>query len=222
MGSMAAVASRGRWWDLLFVSTLPMLGSVPVRFLRRRRSLHVAALSLLAAGAAAAEEHIDIEGGADKTGHNYAWTVTNNTTLRVTRVEFPHHQATLFFAPDGWHIDCTYLVNVGVPTKPGLCTAWVDAPNDGIPPYRSAEFAMQVATGRSVRGTGDVVVHTSDGREHVVAGVELPGTEPFSDKYVSLIGLGGVLLIAIAVHWVRTRRKAAASDRRGTSSTHVP
>jgi len=147
----------------------------------------------------AADSRVTITGGADASGHNYAWTVENHHASPIVFVEFPHFHATLFFAPAGWTTESTFLVNVGVKSQPGLCNARADTVELGIAPARSAVFKMQVASTGAQRRPGEVRVRFADGADATVAGVELPSPEPTGDRFVPLIGLG-VLFAVWLIH----------------------
>ena len=174
-------------------------------------------LLLAPPGMAADPPKVTITGGADASGHNYNWTVANETASPIVHVEIPHYHATLFFAPGGWSTECTFLVNVGVDDRPGVCRAHVDSPASGIAPGRSAQFSMQIVTRAVQRAAGEVTVRTADGAEMVIAGVELPQPETTSDKYVSLVGLAAVLLVAVALQRGRGRGKPARTDGNATT-----
>ena len=151
---------------------------------------------------------MSVSGGADESGHRYAWTVTNETDRAIVELRFPHYRATLFFAPDGWTTDqSTNIVNVGVPDRPGVCVARASTPGRRIQPRHSATFTMQTADGAK-RRAGTVTVRFVDGAELSVGGVELPHREGLGERYVSLIGLG-----AIFAAWMLAR-----SLRRGSAA----
>ncbi len=152
-----------------------------------------------------------ITGGADASGHTYTWQVRNGGAEPIVEVRFPHYRAGLFFPPQGWSNDCTALVHVGAKDEPGVCTARVAAPADGIAPGRFVAFSMQIAPAGAKRGPGEVTVRFADGRESRVAGVELPQQEGLGDKYVSLIALGGVFVVFVTAQVVRKRRRRAPS-----------
>ncbi|MCH8991974.1 MAG: hypothetical protein IIA44_09540 [Acidobacteria bacterium] len=140
--------------------------------------------------------------------------------MPIVFVEFPHYHGSLFFAPEGWNTECTFLVNVGVRDSPGVCTAFVDSAAVGIAPGRSARFNMRIDAAGAIRAGGEVFIRFADGTEAVVAGVELPQAETTGEKYVPLIGLGVMLLVVVIVQKRRTRSRAvkprpAASPRNG-------
>jgi hypothetical protein len=140
-------------------------------------------------------------------GNTYHWTVTNNQSSPIVRVEIPHYRGNLFFAPKGWTTSCTNLVAVGAPDAPGVCTATAAATGDGIAPGRSATFSMQIATGAVKRGTGDVIIGYADASTQNISGVMVPVPETLSDKYISLIGLGIFLVVFVVAQSVRSRKK---------------
>ncbi|MEK7732337.1 MAG: hypothetical protein AAB363_10825 [Planctomycetota bacterium] len=168
-------------------------------------------VALIGPASALADSAVSITGGADASGHTYTWQVANGGASPIVEVRFPHYRAGLFFPPPGWSNDCTALVHVGAKDEPGVCTARSPAPADGIAPGRSAPFSMQIAADGAKRGRGEVVVRFADGSETRIAGVELPQQEGLGDKYVSLIALGAVFIIFVAVQAVRKRRRRAAS-----------
>lgn len=148
---------------------------------------------------------ISISGGADGSGHFYAWTLTNSGKHSVTEVEFPHYHATLFFPPSGWLYECTGLVAVGFKDKPGMCIARADG-LARLAPGKSAEFKMQIASMGARRGQGIVRMVLDDGSTIKLSGVEIAMQEPTSEKHIPLIGLGLIFFTAMAVRALRTRR----------------
>lgn len=151
---------------------------------------------------------VEISGGADASGHQYTWKITNRSQVPIVAVDIPHYRATLFFPPDGWTQDCTFLVNVGVKSSPGVCSAKAEPVQGAIRPGRSLEFKMQVGD-RTVRGGGEVVVYFQNGEQTRIGGVELPIREPSGDQMVPLIGMGVAFLVFIL-----------AGKRRRRSSTN--
>lgn len=149
---------------------------------------------------------VSITGGADASGHTYTWQVRNGGVSPVVEVRFPHFRGGLFFPPPGWSNDCTALVHVGAKDEPGVCTARAAAPAEGIAPGQSVAFSMQIAPSGARRGLGEVTVRFADGSETRVDGVESPQQEGLSDKYVSLIALGGVFTIFVITQAVRKHR----------------
>lgn len=174
--------------------------------------------ALLGPAWALANSIVSITGGADASGHTYSWQVHNGGALPIVEVRFPHYRAGLFFPPPGWSNDCTALVHVGAKDEPGICTARAAAPADGITPGRSAAFSMQIAPAGAKRGPGEVTVRFADGNETRVAGVELPQQEGLGDKYVSLIALGGVFIVFVAVQAIRKRRPQVSRADEGRAA----
>ena len=163
----------------------------------------------VAAVAAGNDPRVRIEGGADPTGHNYQWTVTNDHTSPIVSVEFPHHRADLFTAPQGWLTKTRHLV--GLPNNeegPPMCSAEAPAPGQGIARGDSATFKMRIAPAGAYRGTGEVKIRFADGETATVAGVALPRPESAWPRYTRLIGTGfiGVLLLLVLVILDRRRR----------------
>lgn len=186
-------------------------------FLRRRPALGVVvAVSFCAFGLpvraqAQVAPQVTIEGGADATGHNYVWKITNQGGPAIIHVEFPHYHADLFFGPPGWSTKSTNLVNVGVKSPHGICAAMAESAADGITEGQSAEFKMRIAPARAPRGVGKVVVRFADDSEVVVADVELPVPPPAGDNYMSLIGLGAIFFVFLLIGAIRRRARRQRS-----------
>ena len=142
---------------------------------------------------------VSIEGGPDNSGDNYSWTITNAHTSPIVYVEFPHYHATLFFAPDGWSTESTFLVNVHVKDSPGVCTARVNEGSTGIPQGRSGTFRMRIHKEGTRQGVETVLVRFADGSEIHVPGVQLAVPEAVSDRFGPLIGLGAIFLLLLAI-----------------------
>ena len=155
---------------------------------------------------------VTITGGADQTAHNYSWTVRNHDTSPIVYLEFPHYRADLFTTPAGWEQKgTTYLVNIGVADKPGVCIARPVPPHPGIVRGASASFGMRVAQRRGLLGKNTVTVRFADGKEVRVKDVELPVPPEETSKYVPLIGMGVLFVVFVAYRTIRNRR-AAGSD----------
>jgi hypothetical protein len=154
-----------------------------------------------------------ITGGADASGHQYSWTVTNKRSSPIVRVEFPHYRAGVFYAPDGWSTDeSTFLVGVGVKDRAGVCIAQVTSTADAIAPGNSATFRMQIAAIGVQRRPGAVLLSFADGSEAAVSGVELPTRAGFAERNLSLIGLGTIFVVAVIVRGFRARRRSKDSS----------
>jgi hypothetical protein len=171
--------------------------------------LTAAAAALCGAWTYADQPAVSIEGGADLTGHNYEWIVTNNGRRAVTAVEFPHYRATLFFAPDGWRVECTNLQNVGVADASGVCRATAVDASSAVAPGRSGSFKMS-ASMATVPGGRSVIVSFGDGTTEQVGDVPVPQPEPLVQRYLPLIGLG-VIAAAFALLRILARKKAPKS-----------
>ncbi len=160
---------------------------------------------------------VRIEGSTDAASQNYTWRVVNAGDATVMRISFPHYHADLFAAPPGWTTDCTYLVNVGVPDRAGVCAAQAPDAQRGIAPGGSAEFSMRIAASGASPGRGDVAVVFSDGITSTVGGVLLPREPSRSETFLPLASLGAVLAIVLVFRAIRQRRAAA-----GSASTAAP
>ncbi len=176
----------------------------------------LALVGLIVGGVAtshADEPIVTIEGGMQDTD-DYSWEITNHGDKPIVYVEFPHFHADLFTPPRGWEIECTFLVNVGVPEKPGICTATATDPADGIQPGRTARFDMRIAKLETYRGEGEAKLRFSDGTETIVGGVELPRGLTLAERSGPALGFAVVVLIMILVG-TRARKKRAAADEPG-------
>lgn len=171
-------------------------------------ALTVTVLAGTRAAAQPAGSPITVEGSADESGHVYTWQITNGDASPVVAVTFPHYHADLFTPPRGWTSESTYLVNVGVPDRPGTCTARVEEPTAGITRGGTASFGMRIAAKGARRGRGTIQVRFADGRELEVAGVELPQPEPVGEKYMPVIGLLAVVVVAVGWGALKRRRKS--------------
>ena len=152
---------------------------------------------------------LTISGGASDVDHSYNWTISHEHTSPVVYVEFPHYRASLFFAPERWTTKSTFLVNVGVEDRPGVCTAEAGSPASGIAAGAVADFKMQVVWRGTSPGTGAVLVRFADGAEVKVSDVELPVRESLSDKFMALYALGAGFLIWVLVRAIRNRKDKA-------------
>ncbi len=149
---------------------------------------------------------VSVEGGPDGLGNAYHWTVSNNHTSLIVRVEIPHYRGSLFFAPKGWTSSCTNLVAVGARDATGVCTATATATGDGIAPGRSATFNLQLASGSVKRGSGEVVIGFADATTHKMSGVLVPVPETLGDRYIPLIGLGTILAAFVVIQVFKSRK----------------
>ncbi|MCG3131310.1 MAG: hypothetical protein FLDDKLPJ_02100 [Phycisphaerae bacterium] len=175
-----------------------------------------AALSLTAWCAAAAQSPppVAVEGGADPSGQVYAWRLVNRSDKPVARIAFPHFHADLFTPPSGWGQNCTYLVNQGVPDRPGVCEAV--APEDGWLPGATADITMRIAASGAVRAPGRITITFTDGGVAHVDGVELPHAPSHLERFVPLMAFGAVIAIVLIRRALRRVTNAAAPDARST------
>lgn len=151
-----------------------------------------------------------IEGEPDESGHNYQWTVTNQHTSSIVEIEFPHFRADLFTTPEGWRQETTFLVNIGVAEKEGVCKAIAPGPAGGIAPGQNSPFTMRVTAKGAKRGFATVTVLFADGTTALVNHVALPQREEVLSRFVGLLGLGGVVGVVILVRTLRGRKATSS------------
>lgn len=174
-------------------------------------ALAVAALFIAAAPARAEDNaKATIEGGVQLNDGSYAWTVTNLHTAPIVEITFPHYLADQFHVPKGWKQETTYLVNVGVEEKPGVCKATAPSAEVGIAPKAKGSFGMRMSRKRAPRGSGVVNVKFADGATAAIANVELPVAPSNLEAPMMIGGFGTVLLIFILAR--RKRRKRAEEE----------
>ncbi len=178
--------------------------------LRRGPGVGAVVMLGLAATAFGQVEKVTITGGADESSHNYAWTVTNHHDVAVVSVEFPHYHADMFEAPPGWKKETTFLVNVGVPDRPGVCIARVEDPSAGIARGQSAQFGMRITGAGAHQGRGTVRVRFADGSQFDVTNVELPTQVSKGTTYAPLIALAAIFIVVVVVRERRRRTRVAA------------
>ena len=166
---------------------------------------------LLAVGiAGASAQDVTITGGVSEDRHTYDWTVTNQGTGPITRVEFPHYNADLVFAPSGWTTQATTgLVGRPVTSKgaPPRFIASASEPLNGILKGRSATFGLRVAPSGAFPRKCTVTVTFADGTRLEWPGVECPGGEPWLRRNFPVVGLGGCFVVFVAIrHLIRKRK----------------
>lgn len=185
-----------------------------------------AALSLVAWSTVVVVAHaqppppVAVEGGADPSGQVYAWRLVNRSDKPVARIAFPHFHADLFTPPPGWGQDCTYLVNQGVPDRPGVCEAV--APEGGWPPGATADISMRIAVSGAVRAPGRITITFTDGGVAHVDGVELPQAPSNLERFVPLLAFGAVIVIVLIRRALRRVTNVAKSDARSTGGPPHP
>lgn len=182
-----------------------------------RRAWIVVLLTGIGAGMAqAADAKVVIVGGCDETGHEYTWQVTNRSSSRIVRIEFPHYAADLFSTPENWRqgtLKEMNLVNPGWKSKEGgVCWAEAKPPYPGLAPGQPATFGMRVAGMGALRGTASVRVVFADGTSTLVPGVELPQQPVRGSPYLALIGTGLIFGLFIVIREVRRRRHPPATS----------
>ncbi len=172
----------------------------------------VLCLSLPAGGQT--EAKVRIVGGADGTGQNYTWKVTNLHDSRIVSVSFPHYHGDTFIVPTGWEQETTGLAQAGVKDAHlgGVCRAFVSNPKTGIGQRFDATFRLRIARTGAQRRPGEVTVQFADGSEAIVPDIELPTKPTFGERYIMAIGLGVIFLVI----FLTTRKgKKPATDPGG-------
>ena len=140
---------------------------------------------------------VRIDGGADGSGQNYSWRVTNLHSSRIVRIAFPHYHGDLFTTPENWEQDVTGLAQSGASNihDGGVATAFIDNPRHGLGQGFSAEFQLRIARIGADRRPGEVTVTFADGTTEVIAGVELPTKKSFGEHYITAITLAVIFLV---------------------------
>lgn len=164
--------------------------------------------------ATAGDKLVTIDGGADQSRHNYEWFVTNHHSSPIVYVEFPHYRADAFTVPPLWKAETTYLVNVGVPDKPGVCIARPEPPNTGISKGGSLRFEMRITAKGAAVGRGRVKIRFADGKETVIEGVILPEPPPSDFKLLPLVGAALIFGGWVVIRALRDRRRKQQTPER--------
>lgn len=174
------------------------------------RVQRIATLVLLAAislAAAAEEPRVEISGGVDPSGQNYAWTVKNLSDTPIVSVTFPHYNADLFSPPPGWLREETHLRHVGSKPAPGIARAYVnESEHSGILPGASADFTMRINADGASKGRGTAVVRFKDGRTLNVRSVELPTAPTFFGQHATTLALAAAFGLFLLVQVLRRRK----------------
>ena len=161
------------------------------------------------AGLAAGPPKATMIGGADASGRNYSWTVTNEHSSPIVYVEFPFDKVLLFLAPQGWETDCDRHTGTAFEHGAETCAARTPSPASGIAHGATEEFEMRLYRSGARRGPGTVLIRFADGSEVRVGGVELPRRKGLGDRYVALFALGAAFAVWGVVRAVRRLRTSA-------------
>ncbi|MCH8241461.1 MAG: hypothetical protein IH897_02485 [Planctomycetes bacterium] len=146
--------------------------------------------------------NVAISGGADDSGQNYSWKITNKHESPIIFVEIPQYKAGVGIPPDGRNSKLTNPRGLGGRT--GFFTSKVDTAADGIAPGESATFGLTVTVRGTPRGKGDILIRFADETETRVR-AEVPIKETLADRYISLIGLGLIFAVYLVVRAVKRR-----------------
>lgn len=173
----------------------------------------IAALTLFSITAAhsavAQEPRVTIHGGVRETNPQwYDWTVTNEYTSPIIKIEIPHTNGDSLESPPGWGYE--WLKAQAAPQDLGrtVCRAAPRATHGGIPPGSRAKFSMRIMRDGAMPRPGKVRVHFADGRTLTVSGVELPSGHETGERAIVTITLGAVFVILLFYHARRRQRRA--------------
>lgn len=175
--------------------------------------------SVQAASAEDEGQTVTIVGGADDSGHRYQWTVTNYAAAAIVFVEIPHARGDLFLAPPGWTTEHVNQDGEAIARAIGYWKATAQSDVDGIAYGQSAVFSLRVSPVGADRGVGTVTVRHADNRESAIAGVEVPVRPSTSETFTSLIALGAIFGVFLAVAGWRARRRRAPAQGAGRPPT---
>ncbi len=165
---------------------------------------------------------MEIRGGADPSGHNYSWTVTNRSQAAVVELKIPVYAADLFFVPDGWEQEMVNRCHLEWrENEPSWCIARKGS-TAGILPGSRADFSIRIAARGALVGRGDVTVRFGDGTEAAVGDVELPVRPGRPSNYVALVGVAIIFAGWVMVREMRRRRAAGAEPSPSPEAGNPP
>ncbi len=144
---------------------------------------------------------VEVSGGADFSGHEYTWKITNRHTSPLVYLAIPGHHVDVFTVPEDWTFK---RIASGL-----VATAEPDA---GIATGRDATFKMRVEPKGAKRGRGNITVRFADGTQYIVRDVEVPQPETNAETYMPLLGLAMMLLVVIMARRKRTRRRSVSDS----------
>jgi hypothetical protein len=160
---------------------------------------------------AAQPAKVVVAGGADPSGQNYEWTITNHHPSPLVFIEFSHFHADTFTAPAGWKKEITNPSIAGADeSKGGLCRATAESPSSGISTGGSAAFGLRLARIGAPKGRGTMTVRFADGVSFAVTGVSLP-VPPSSWERIGTVLLLGGAFVAFLIFRIRKRPKSSAT-----------
>ena len=138
-------------------------------------------------------------------GHYYSWTVTSTHVGSIVSVEIPHYRGLIFTVPDGWSKDVTERASGSGEVDLGRLLATAPT-GGGIRRGQSATFSIQLHARGASAQRGDVIVEFSDGTHVTIANVEYPGQERWLTQNMTLVGMIGLVAVALVVHLLRKGR----------------
>lgn len=144
---------------------------------------------------------VEILGGADFSGHEYTWTVTNRHTSPLVYLALPGYRVGVVTVPEDWTFKRI---------APGLVAT--AGPGAGIATGRNATFTMRVNPRGTKRGHGEVIARFGDGKEYVIRDVEAAQPETSAETFMPLFGLAMMLVVVILVRRKRSRSRSESKS----------
>lgn len=145
-------------------------------------------------------DKVEVVGEVDKSGHNYRWTVTNLSDSPIVAVEFDHYRGDTCVPPGDWEQEFTNKHSID--SKPGLCRGSTTAAN-GIRKGQSKVFELRINVRGAIVGEDEVRISFADGSSASVMSV-MPKKPSFLERYATLIGLGGLVLVVVLFKVVKS------------------
>ncbi len=171
---------------------------------------------MVAAVGQAADHEVTITGGTND-GHNYVWTVRNDSAVAIQAVKIPYCNADQVTGPEGWTAVPSHGLTAEVGRVSGIVTYEASSPVYALSPRASREFSLRVYAAGALRGQATVTVVFVDGTEESIAGVECPVVEPWFRRNFPLIGLAVTFLLFLGgAHLARRRRAKSNAGPGGT------
>ena len=140
---------------------------------------------------------VEVSGGADFSGYEYTWTITNRHTSPLVYLALSGHHVDVFTVPEEWTFKRIASGMVAIAGQ-----------GAGIATGRDATFKMRVEPKGAKRGRGNMTVRFADGTQYIVRDVEVPQPETNAETYMPLLGLAMMLLVVILARRKRARRRS--------------
>ncbi len=147
-----------------------------------------------------------VEGGMDPTNrHYYSWTIANGNDEPIVAVEIPHYRGLIFTVPRGWSKEVTEWETGSAEVDVGRLRATAPT-GGGIRRGQSATFSIQLHARGASAQRGDMIVEFADGASATIVDIEYPGKEPWLTRNMTLVGMIGLVVVALVVHLLRRGR----------------